>query len=86
MVSYSVSITDADAEASTVLRRSRLAGLDRVPVPFEERIVQAWQRGAPEPDTDVDTLQQVLEVRSLARRTCRCPRAVRQFASEHPDE
>ena len=79
MVSYSVSITDADAEASTVLRRSRLAGLDRVPVPFEERIVQAWQRGAPEQGIDVDTLQQLVGVRSVALlwHACCCPRALR---------
>ena len=66
MVSYSVSITDADAEASAVLRRSRLDGLDTVPVPFEERIVQAWRRGAPEPGMDVHTLQKLLEVRGIA--------------------
>ena len=58
-----ISITDADAAASAVLRRSRLDGLDSVPLPFEEPIVQAWRRGAPRPDMDVDTLHRLLEVR-----------------------
>ena len=75
MVSYSVSITDADAEASTVLSRSRLDGLDTVPLPFEERIVQAWRRGAPNSDMDVKTLQKLVEVRGIApqRHSCCAP-------------
>ena len=72
MVSYSVLITDADAEASTVLRRSRLDGLDTVPLPFQERIVQAWRRGAPDPGMDVDTLQKLLEVRGIALQRHSC--------------
>ena len=58
-----------------MLRRSRLDGLDTVPLPFEERIVQAWRRGAPELRVDVDTLQQLLEVRGIAlhRHSCCAP-------------
>ena len=66
MVSFSIAITDADAEASAVLRRSRLDGLDTTPLPFEEGTVQAWRRGAPWPGMDVDTLQKLLEVRCFA--------------------
>ena len=75
VVYYSVSITDADAEASTVLSRSRLDGLDTVPLPFEERIVQAWRRGAPISGMDVDTLQKLVEVRGIAlqRHSCCVP-------------
>ena len=78
MVSYSISITDADAEASSVLTRSRLDGLDTVPLPFEMRIVQAWRRGAPTPGMDIETLQKLLEVRVIAlqRRSCCVPLAV----------
>ena len=75
MVSCSLSITDADAEASTVLSRSRLDGLHTVPLPFEERIVQAWRRGAPNSDMDVKTLQKLVEVRGIApqRHSCCAP-------------
>ena len=75
MASYSVSITDADAEASVVLSRSRLDGLDTVPLPFEERIAQAWRRGAPIPGMDIDTLQKLVEVRGIAmqRHSCCAP-------------
>ena len=66
MVTFKIVITDADAEASTVLRRSRLDGLDTVPVPFEEQVVQAWRRGAPEPGMDVEMLQKLVEVRGIA--------------------
>lgn len=58
-------IRDADADASGVLGRMRLDGLDRATVPFEARCVHAWQRGAPEPNMDVDMLVNVLWVRFI---------------------
>ena len=65
MPSYYMMISDADAEASRVLGRMRLDGLDQVAVPFEQRLVQAWRRGVPEPGMDVDTLISILQVRAL---------------------
>ena len=62
MPSHSIDISDADAKASGVLRRMRLDGLDTATVPFGERCVRAWQRGAPEPGMDVELLIQVLWV------------------------
>lgn len=64
MPSHTIFINNVDAETSGVLGRSRLDGLDRVPVPFEECYVHAWQRGAPEPGMDVDTLMIILRVRA----------------------
>ena len=58
-------INDADAEASRVLGRMRLDGLDRVTVPFDERFVHAWQRAAPRPGMDGTTLVNVLWVRYM---------------------
>ena len=43
MSSVSLDIDDVVAEASPVLRRARLDGLDRVSLPFAERYVQAWR-------------------------------------------
>ena len=55
-------IDDAVAEASAVLARMRLDGLDRAPLPFAERYVQAWRRG-PRPDDGLDTTFNVFKVR-----------------------
>ena len=46
-----------------MLAHARLDGLDQVPVPFAERYVHAWQRGAPEHDMDVNTLIGVIKAR-----------------------
>ena len=75
MFSYSVCISDADAEASKVLGRMRLDGVHQVAVPFDERCVRAWRRGAPAPDMDVERIINVLWVRSRAlyRRSFRDP-------------
>ena len=62
MTSCSISVDDAVAEASAVLARMRLDGVDRAPLPFAERYVQMW-RGAPDPEMDVETLMNVLKVR-----------------------
>ena len=66
MSNFCISISDEDAEASGVLRRMRLDGLDTATVPFDERCVGAWRRGAPEPGMDVNILFNVLWVRLLA--------------------
>ena len=58
----SVSIDDALAQASPLLGRMRLDGLTDTPVPFEERVVLHWRRGAPSPDLSVDVLKDVLKV------------------------
>ena len=55
-----------------MLTRSRLDGLDTVPLPFEERIVQAWRRGAPAPEMNVETLQKLLEVRCVTSQRHSC--------------
>ena len=55
-------ITDADAEASALLRRSREDGYDRVTVPYDQESVDAWRLGAPEPGMDVNMVQKLLEV------------------------
>ena len=75
MFSHSISITDADAAVSGVLWRTRLDGLDQVPVPFEGSCVHAWRRGAPDPDMDLDTLINVLRVRCFtpSRGACHEP-------------
>ena len=69
---YSIFVTEADAVASKVLGRSRLDGLDVVSLPYEERIVQAWRRGAPTPDMDVYTLHRLLEVRCVMLQRSAC--------------
>ena len=63
MCSYSMKNSDDAAQASRMLPHARLDGLERVPVPFAERYVHAWQRGAPEHDMDVQTLIGVIKVR-----------------------
>ena len=63
MSGSSLSIDDAMAEASPVLARMRVDGLDRAALPFAERHVQAW-RGAPDPEMDADMLVNVIKVRS----------------------
>ena len=65
MNSHSIMIKDADAEASGVLGRMRLDGLDRATVPFEERCVHAWQRGEPDPGMDIEILINILWVRCI---------------------
>ena len=62
MPSFSLPIDDAVAQASSVLRRARLDGLDEAALPFAERHVQAW-RGKATANMDVDTLVNVLKVR-----------------------
>ena len=60
-----------------MLANARLDGLDQVPVPFAERYVHAWQRGAPQHDMDVNTLIGAIKVCSsvLYQFVCRPPRA-----------
>ena len=62
MSTCSLTIDEAVAQASPVLARMRLDGLDRAPLPFAERYVLAWRR-LPQPYMDVDTLQNVCKVR-----------------------
>ena len=66
MPTHSISISDADAQASGVLRRMHLDGLNRAMVPFDERCVSAWRRGAPVPGMDVQILINVVWVRFFA--------------------
>ena len=56
-------IDDAVAEASPVLARMQLDGLDRAALPFAERHVQAWC-GAPGPNMDAALLISVIKVRA----------------------
>ena len=63
MPSFNLVIDDSVAEASPVLARMRLDGLDRAALPFAERHVQAW-RGAPEPSMEAELLVNVIKVRS----------------------
>ena len=62
MANYSLSIDDYSAEASPMLGRMRVDGLTEAPVPYEERFVLLWRRGAPSPDMSVNTLVNVLKV------------------------
>ena len=62
MKSCLITVDDTVAEASAVLARMRLDGLDRAPLPFAERYVQMW-RGAPSPEMESETLITVLKVR-----------------------
>ena len=62
MNDFCLEISDATAEASPFLRHMRLDGFERATVPFAERFVLAWQRGAPEPNMDTETLVKVLQV------------------------
>ena len=62
MTAFCLEISDADAESSQFLRHMRLDGFERATVPFAERFVLAWQRGAPEPNMDNETLIMVLKV------------------------
>ena len=50
------------AQASPVLRRARLDGLDEAALPFAERHVQAW-RGKQTANMSVDALVNVVKVR-----------------------
>ena len=58
-----MSIDDCLAEASPVLGRMRVDGLTETAVPFAERVVLLWRRGAPTPGMSVDVLTDVLQVR-----------------------
>ena len=71
---FSLSIDDAVAEASPVLRRMRVDGLDRAALPFAERHVQAW-RGAPEPDMEANVLVNVIKVLQNDKYSALCPHA-----------
>ena len=85
MPTHSIEISDADAEASGVLQRMRLDGLDAATVPFDERCVRAWRRGQPEPNMDVDMLVNVLWVRLLAPyRPCARQACCGQCLAAHP--
>ena len=53
------------AEASPVLGRMRLDGLTETVVPFAERAVLLWRRGAPGDDTNTDILIEVLKVQLI---------------------
>ena len=61
MPSFSMGINDAVADASPVLRRMRLDGLESARVPFAERYVLAWL-GSPRSNMGLDTLVQVIKV------------------------
>ena len=58
---YSISINDAVAEASPVLRRMRLDGLDRATLPFAERYVLAWL-GGPRSNMELETVVESVKV------------------------
>ena len=59
-----------------MLAHARLDGLDQVKVPFAERYVHAWQRGAPKRYMDVHTLIGVIKVRFRSFSTVRHGRVV----------
>ena len=61
MSTFCLSIDDAVVEASPVLRRARLDGLDQAALPFPERHVTAW-RGTPQPNMGLEMLNQVIQV------------------------
>ena len=66
MGSCSFVIDDGLAEASPVLGRMRLDGLAETAVPFAERVVLLWRRGAPTSDMSVETFTSVLKVRCIS--------------------
>lgn len=72
MCNCSILIDDAVAVASPVLKRMRIDGHDRAPLPFAERHVQSWRLGKPQPNMDLKDLIHVLKVRCklLQRPTC----------------
>ena len=72
MASCSLSIDDYLADASPVLGRMRVDGLTETAVPFAERAVLLWCRGAPTPDMNVDVVMNVLKVctQVLSRLLC----------------
>ena len=81
MSSCSLYIDDYLAEASPVLGRMRLDGLTETAVPFAERVVLLWRRGAPSPDMSADLLIDALKVwdvsssmlgRRATRSACAC--------------
>ena len=49
-----------------MLGRMRLDGITETTVPFAERAVALWRRGAPLPNTSVDVLIEVLKVRNAS--------------------
>ena len=76
MSGFSFCIDDYLAEASPVLGRMRVDGLTETAVPFAERAVLLWRRGAPTPDMEVNVLIDVLMVcpisHSVLSRSARC--------------
>ena len=76
MTSFSLLIDDYLAEASPVLGRMRLDGLTETAVPFAERAVLLWRRGAPTPEVEADEIVDVIKVLfaspSMLRRCARC--------------
>ena len=79
MTKYLLSIDDYVAQASPVLGRRRLDGLTEAPVPFAERVVLLWRRGAPSRDMGAEVLIDVLQVRLVSSsvlehcaRCCEC--------------
>ena len=73
MPSSRLPIEDAVAEASSVLGRARLDGLDEVALPYADRYVQAW-RGGVNPSMDAEMLVNVVKVRG-SQAPC-TPRAI----------
>lgn len=69
MPSYLLNIEDADVEASVALGRMRSADLTVAALPFAERFVSLWRKGAPDPDMDAETLLGVFQVRSFHAET-----------------
>ena len=70
MPSCVLNIEDADAEASFLLwRMQRCLDYTEAAVPFAERFVLLWRKGAPDPDMDAETLLMVLQVRSIHAET-----------------
>ena len=63
MEGCSLCLDDGLAQVSPVLGRMRLDGLTETAVPFAERVVLLWRRGAPTPDMSADVLADVLKVR-----------------------
>ena len=61
MCNFCLDIDDTVVEASPVLRRARLDGLDRATLPFPERYVTAW-RSTPQPDMSTEILKGGLQV------------------------
>ena len=66
MAKISLFIDDYLAQVSPVLGRMRLDGLTDTTVPFAERAVATWRRGAPTPDVDANLLIDLIKVRLVS--------------------